>query len=60
LRARTVVESMALALQASLLTRFSPAAVADAFVDARLGPDRTHEYGTLSPSADLGSILSRA
>ncbi|MFD9666694.1 acyl-CoA dehydrogenase family protein [Rhodococcus sp. NPDC059968] len=60
LRARTVVESMALALQASLLTRFSPAAVADAFVDARLGPDRTHEYGTLSPSADLQAILRRA
>ncbi|CAG7587703.1 acyl-CoA dehydrogenase family protein [Rhodococcus opacus] len=60
LRARTVVESMALALQASLLVRFSPASVADAFVDARLGPDRTHEYGTLSPSADLGSILDRA
>ena len=60
LRARTVVESMALALQASLLTRFSPTAVADAFVDARLGPDRTHEYGTLSPAADLGSILDRA
>ncbi|UOT04008.1 acyl-CoA dehydrogenase family protein [Rhodococcus opacus] len=60
LRARTVVESMALALQASLLTRFSPAAVADAFVDARLGPDRTHEYGTLSPSADLQAILGRA
>jgi putative acyl-CoA dehydrogenase len=59
-RARTVVESMALALQASLLTRFSPAAVADTFIDARLGPDRTHEYGTLSPSADLGSILGRA
>ncbi|MFC9767834.1 acyl-CoA dehydrogenase family protein [Rhodococcus jostii] len=60
LRARTVVESMALALQASLLTRFSPAAVADAFIDARLGPDRTHEYGTLSPSADLQVILGRA
>ncbi|MBA8961221.1 acyl-CoA dehydrogenase family protein [Rhodococcus opacus] len=60
LRARTVVESMALALQASLLTRFSPAAVADAFVDARLGPDRTHEYGTLSPAADLQAILGRA
>nr|WP_271208884.1 acyl-CoA dehydrogenase family protein [Rhodococcus wratislaviensis]GLK33258.1 acyl-CoA dehydrogenase [Rhodococcus wratislaviensis] len=60
LRARTVVESMALALQASLLTRFSPTAVADAFVDARLGPDRTHEYGTLSPSADLQAILGRA
>ncbi|TQC47254.1 DNA alkylation response protein [Rhodococcus sp. WS4] len=60
LRARTVVESMALALQASLLVRFSPASVADAFVDARLGPDRTHEYGTLSPAADLQAILSRA
>ncbi|MFZ2178079.1 MAG: acyl-CoA dehydrogenase family protein [Rhodococcus sp. (in: high G+C Gram-positive bacteria)] len=59
LRARTVVESMALALQASLLVRFSPAATADAFIDARLGPDRTHEYGTLSPAADLGAILAR-
>ena len=59
-RARAVVESMALALQASLLTRFSPAAVADCFVDARLGPDRGHEYGTLSPAADLRAILKRA
>ncbi|MBC2640916.1 MULTISPECIES: acyl-CoA dehydrogenase family protein [unclassified Rhodococcus (in: high G+C Gram-positive bacteria)] len=59
-RARTVVEAVALALQASLLVRFSPAAVADAFVDARLGPDRTHEYGTLAPAADLQAILKRA
>ncbi|GAA1482180.1 acyl-CoA dehydrogenase family protein [Gordonia sinesedis] len=58
-RARSVVESMALALQASLLVRFSPSAVADAFIDARLGEHRALEYGALSPAADLGAILAR-
>ena len=35
--ARRVVEGLALALQASLLTRYAPPAVADAFCAARLG-----------------------
>ncbi len=59
LRARSVVESMALALQASLLVRFSPAAVADAFVAARLGEARGHEYGTLPAGVDMAAITAR-
>ncbi len=58
-RARRAVESMALALEASLLVRFSPAAVADAFVAARLGDDRGFEYGTLPVGTDLQAILAR-
>ncbi|MGC5257191.1 acyl-CoA dehydrogenase family protein [Gordonia sp. DT218] len=58
-RARSVVESMALALEASLLVRFSPAPVGDAFIAARLGEDRNFEYGALPDSADLSAILER-
>ena len=58
-RARRVVESMALALQASLLVRFSPTPVSDAFIEARLGDDRGAEYGTLPVGADLTAILQR-
>jgi putative acyl-CoA dehydrogenase len=58
-RARSVVESMALALQAALLARFSPTAVSEAFIEARLGPDRGHEYGTLPSGARLAEIVSR-
>ncbi|MGC4935467.1 acyl-CoA dehydrogenase family protein [Gordonia sp. DT30] len=57
--ARRVVESMALALQASLLVRFSPDGVADAFIAARLGADRGFEYGTLPAGTDLDVILDR-
>ncbi|NLU84234.1 acyl-CoA dehydrogenase family protein [Rhodococcus sp. HNM0569] len=59
-RARVVVESMALALEASLLVRFSPAAVSDAFVAARLGDDRAFEYGALPTGLDLDAIVTRA
>ncbi|MFL5820604.1 MAG: isovaleryl-CoA dehydrogenase [Solirubrobacteraceae bacterium] len=58
-RARRVVERMALALQASLLVRHSPPAVADAFCASRLDGDRGHEYGTLPAGADLGAIVAR-
>ncbi len=58
-RGRRIVESMALALQGSLLVRHSPAAIADAFCAARLGGDRGLNYGTLSPRADVGAILDR-
>lgn len=58
-RARTVVESMALALQASLLVRFSPSAVSEAFIAARLGADRALEYGALPDGTDLQAILER-
>lgn len=58
-RARAVVESMALALEASLLARFSTTPVADAFVAARLGADRNFEYGALPFGTDLQAIVDR-
>ncbi|MFJ8082519.1 DNA alkylation response protein [Streptomyces sp. NPDC096205] len=58
--ARRLVEAMALALQASLLVRHAPPAVADAFCATRLAGDWGHAFGTLPDSADLEGILGRA
>ena len=58
--ARALTERMALALQASLLVRHAPQAVADAFCAARLGDRWTGAYGTLPPAADTEAILARA
>jgi putative acyl-CoA dehydrogenase len=54
-----VVEGLALALQASLLLRFSPPAVADAFCAGRLG-DGGRAYGTLPAGVDAPAIVERA
>jgi putative acyl-CoA dehydrogenase len=58
-RARRVVERLALLLQASLLLRHAPAAVADAFCVSRLGGDRGSTFGTLPPGLDLAAIVAR-
>ncbi|MFJ4623684.1 acyl-CoA dehydrogenase family protein [Streptomyces sp. NPDC088812] len=58
--ARRLVEQMALVLQASLLVRHAPAAVADAFCATRLGGDWGYAFGTLPDGADLDGILERA
>ncbi|MDN3245064.1 MULTISPECIES: acyl-CoA dehydrogenase family protein [unclassified Streptomyces] len=58
--ARRLVELMALTLQASLLVRHAPPAVADAFCASRLGGDWGHAFGTLPAGADLGAVLARA
>ncbi|MEU0389275.1 DNA alkylation response protein [Streptomyces chartreusis] len=58
--ARRLVEEMALTLQASLLVRYAPPAVADAFCATRLGGDWGHAFGTLPEGAGLGAILERA
>jgi len=60
LRARRVVETMALCLQGSLLVRDAPAAVADAFCASRLAGDGGLEYGTLPAGVDFEAILARA
>jgi putative acyl-CoA dehydrogenase len=59
-RARRVVERMALVLQGSLLVRFAPPAVADAFCVSRLGGDWGHAFGTLPPGVDTAAIVERA
>jgi putative acyl-CoA dehydrogenase len=58
-RARRVVESMALALQGSLLVRHGDAAVADAFCASRRGGDGGLEYGTLPAGTDFEAIVER-
>jgi putative acyl-CoA dehydrogenase len=58
-RARRIVERMALALQGSLLVRHAPPAVADAFCAARLAGDAGLQYGTLPAGADAKAIVAR-
>ncbi|HWW90000.1 MAG TPA: acyl-CoA dehydrogenase family protein [Solirubrobacteraceae bacterium] len=58
-RARRVVESMALCLQGSLLVRNAPPAVADAFCASRLAGEAGLEYGTLPAGVDFEGILAR-
>jgi putative acyl-CoA dehydrogenase len=58
-RARRVVEGMALCLQGSLLVRHAPAAVADAFCASRLAGDAGLEYGTLPAGLDFEGIIER-
>ncbi|WP_181312276.1 acyl-CoA dehydrogenase family protein [Nocardioides campestrisoli] len=60
LRARRVVEQLALVLQGSLLLRHAPTAVADAFCASRLDRDWGHAFGTLPPGLDLDAVLARA
>ena len=58
--ARRVVERMALVLQASLLVRFAPPAVADAFCATRLGGEGGVAFGTLPARAATRAIVDRA
>ncbi len=59
-RARRLVEHMALVLQGSLLVRYAPPAVADAFCASRLGGDWGHAFGTLPSGVDTAAIVERA
>ncbi len=58
-RARIIVEQMALALQGALLIQHAPAAVSEAFCAARLGDDRSLNYGTLPAGTDSAAIVDR-
>jgi putative acyl-CoA dehydrogenase len=57
--ARRIVERMALALQASLLVRHAPPAVADAFVATRIAGDWGLTYGALPSGLDLEGVMAR-
>jgi putative acyl-CoA dehydrogenase len=58
--ARAIAERLALALQASLLWRYSPPEVAEAFTVSRLDHGAPGVYGTLPPQAVRREILERA
>jgi len=58
--ARRLVETLALALQASLLLRFSPACVSQAFCASRLGRDWGFAFGTLGPQVEFRKIIERS
>ncbi len=58
-RARSIVERMALVFQASLLVRFAPGPVAEAFCASRLADAGAGTFGTLPPGTDTVAILER-
>ncbi|HEX4448176.1 MAG TPA: isovaleryl-CoA dehydrogenase [Polyangiaceae bacterium] len=58
--ARTLVERLVLAVAASLLVRFAPHAVADAFCASRLEGSWTGALGTLPAGVDTAVIARRA
>ncbi|MEO6319920.1 MAG: DNA alkylation response protein, partial [Polaromonas sp.] len=60
LQARRLAQDVALALQASLLCRSAPGAVADAFCGSRLAGSWGQTFGTLDADTDFDSILARA
>ena len=59
-QARVLVRDLVLALQAALLIKHSPAAVANAFCASRLGGEGGGAFGTLPRGLDLRAIAERA
>ncbi len=59
-QARSLTSRMAVLLQASLLVRHAPAAVADAFVASRVAGEWDGVFGTLPAAADVRAIARRA
>jgi putative acyl-CoA dehydrogenase len=58
-RARSAVERMALVFQASLLVRFAPKAVSEAFCGSRLNGAGAGTFGTLPVGTDTDAIVRR-
>jgi len=58
--ARRLVERMALVLQGSLLVRYAPPEVADAFCASRLGQDWGYAFGTLPRQLHHMALVDRA
>jgi putative acyl-CoA dehydrogenase len=59
-RSRTLVERMALALQASLLLRAGNTDVAGAFCQSRLAGAHGYAFGTLGAAENLNALIERA
>lgn len=58
-QARQFAERMALGLQASLLIRHAPRAVADTFVATRIAGEGGRSFGILPQGSDIDAILKR-
>ncbi len=59
-QARSIVEKMALAMQAALLIQAGNSTVSDAFCAARLGEESGHVYGMLPKGIDCRALIDRA
>jgi putative acyl-CoA dehydrogenase len=60
MRARRVVEDLALALQGAILVQHAPSAVAYAFCISRLTGDRRLALGTLPAGTDFDTLIERS
>jgi putative acyl-CoA dehydrogenase len=58
-KARRLVETLAVALQSSLLDRFGDPAVADAFRMTRIDGDHGRAFGSLPTGVDADRIIGR-
>jgi putative acyl-CoA dehydrogenase len=58
--ARRLTERLGLLLQAALLVQNSPASMADAFCESRLGSNGYASFGSLAGNADHAAIVERA
>lgn len=58
-RARTVVESMALVLQGSLLVQYAPDAISSAFCVSRLTQRRSQLYGAMPAGVNCKAVIER-
>jgi len=59
-QARRVAERLAVALQASLVMRYSPAGFGDAFIVSRVAGNHGRDFGTLPAGMNLSAILDSA
>ena len=59
-QARDLVDRLAVSLQASLLIRNAPAALADAYCGSRIGGAGIHNIGSLPTGVDARAIIERA
>jgi putative acyl-CoA dehydrogenase len=60
LRARQIVEGLAIALEASVLLKSNNSPVADAFIASRIAGRKSGIYGTLATGAPFRAIIDRA
>jgi putative acyl-CoA dehydrogenase len=58
--ARSIVEALALSMQAALMKRYSSASAAEAFCASRLGDGGGRAFGTLPGNTDTHALVERA